>query len=127
MEEAVASDTSPGRPLAKTMMVFMVRGIFTNIKFPYAQFPMSSGAGYDLFPLLWQAIDRLECNGIHELGVTANGASINRKLFRLHSPTEALVYKATNMYTKVFFFSDPPHLLKITRNAFANPIRNTWV
>ena len=26
-------------PLAKTMMVFMVKGLFTPLKFPYAQFP----------------------------------------------------------------------------------------
>ena len=129
LEEAITSDKSSGRPLAKTMMVFMVRGIFMDIKFPYAQFPMSSGTGYDLFPLIWQAIDRLECNGIHVIGITADGASTNRKLFRLHSPTEALVYKTTNMYTRreVFFFSDPPHLLKTIRNAFANPNRNLWV
>ena len=106
LEEAVTSDKSSGRPIAKTMMVFMVRGIFTDIKFPYAQFPLSPGTGYDLFLLIWQAIDRLECNGIHVIGITADGASINRKLFRLHSPTEALVYKTTNVYTRreVFFF-----------------------
>ena len=106
LEEAVTSDKSSGRPIAKTMMVFMVRGIFTDIKFPYAQFPLLSGIGYDLFPLIWQTIDRLECNGIHVIGITADGASINRKLFRLHSPTEALVYKTTNVYTRreVFFF-----------------------
>ena len=129
LEEAVTSDKSSGRPIAKTMMVFMVRGIFTDIKFPYAQFPLLSGIGYDLFPLIWQTIDRLECNGIHVIGITADGASINRKLFRLHSPTEALVYKTTNVYTRreVFFFSDPPHLLKTIRNAFANPNRNLWV
>lgn len=128
-EQKITSDTSPGRPLAKIMMVFMVRGIFTNIKFPYAQFPMTSGTRYDRFPSLWQAVDQLECNDIHVLGVTADGASINRKLFRLHSPTEKLVYKTTNMYTKrsVNFFSDPPHLLKIINNAFVSPARNLWV
>ena len=99
-EEAVASNTSPKRSLAKTMMMFMVRGIFSDIKFPYAQFPMASGTGFDLFPLIWQAIDRLKCNGIHVMGITADGASINRKLFRLHSPTENLVYKTTNVYTR---------------------------
>ena len=80
-EEAVLSYTPSKWSLAKIMMVFMVRGIFSDIKFPYAQFPIASGTGYDLFPLIWQAIDHLECNGIHVMGITADGASINRKLF----------------------------------------------
>ena len=130
-EEEITSDTSPGygRPLAKTMMVFMVTGIFTDIKFPYAQFPMTSGTGYKLFPLVWQAIDRLECNGINVMGITADGASINRKFFHLHCPEKSLTYKITNPYTnkEIFFFSDPPHLLKTIRNAFASPIRSLWV
>ena len=127
-----ASSSVIKRPLAKTMMVFMVRGVFTNIKFPYAQFPMTSGTGYDIFPLIWQAIDRLECNGVHVLGITADGASINRKLFRLHGLQDnSIIYKTTNMYSKeqkeIFFISDPPHLLKTIRNAFASPTRNLWV
>ena len=132
-EQRLSSDSPIKRPLAKTMIVFMVKGAFTNIKFPYAQFPMTSGTGYDLFPLLWQAIDRLECNGVCVLGVTADGASINRKLFKLHGmkDDDAIVYKTPNMYSKekreLYFFSDPPHLLKTIRNAFASPIRSLWV
>ena len=38
---------------------------------------------------IWQAIDRLECNGTHVMGITADGAPINRKLFW------SLVHKAT--------------------------------
>ena len=30
------------RPLAKVMLVFMVRGLFTPLKHPYAQFPAAS-------------------------------------------------------------------------------------
>ena len=128
-EEKITCDLPHRRPLAKSMMVFMVRGIFCDIKFPYAQFPLASGTGYDLFPLVWQAIDRLACNGINVMGITADGASINRKMFRLHCPEESLIYKTTNIYTNkdIFFFSDPPHLLKTIRNAFASPVRNLWV
>lgn len=37
-QAALSGDTVP-RPLAKTMLVLMVRGLFTNLRFPYAQFP----------------------------------------------------------------------------------------
>ena len=35
--------------LAKTMMVFMLRGVFYDISFPFAQFPMSSAQAHDVF------------------------------------------------------------------------------
>ena len=131
LERKLASDTPSSRPLAKTMMVIMVRGVFCDIKFPYAQFPMSDATADDLFPLVWQAIDRLECAGIHVLGITADGASINRRLFKMHSPKKKLVHKTANVYASdnrsLFFFSDPPHLIKTVRNAFASSIRNLWV
>ena len=119
------------RPLAKTMMVFMVKGIFCNINFPYAQFPMASTKAHDIFPLLWQTIDRLELNNIHVLGITGDGASVNRKVFQMHGSTPN-TYKCTNVYStggsrELFFFSDPPHLLKTIRNAVASKSRHLWV
>ena len=57
------------RPLAKTMIVFMVRGLFTSLKFVYAQFPTASAKGDDLFPLLWKAILRLTRLGLQVLGI----------------------------------------------------------
>ena len=36
------------RPLATTMMVFMARGIFCDINFPYAQFPMAPTKAPDI-------------------------------------------------------------------------------
>ena len=81
-ERKLASYSPSSRPLVKTMIVTMVRGFFCDIKFLYTQFPMSDGTADDLFPLVWQAI---ECAGVHVLGITADGASINRRLFKMHS------------------------------------------
>ena len=47
-EESLSSDSNT-RPLAKTMMVFMVQGVFCNLRFPYAQFPMASTQAHDHF------------------------------------------------------------------------------
>ena len=54
--------TSP--PLAKSMMVFMVRGLFTKLQFPYAQFPVMSVSGDQLYEPFWEAIGRLENCGL---------------------------------------------------------------
>ena len=63
--------------IAKTITVFMVRGLFTKLQFAYAQFPGNSVNGEMLFTPFWEAISRLEscdfkvifiwdlCAGIH--------------------------------------------------------------
>ena len=123
------------RSLAKSMLVFMVKGLFNNVSLPYAQFPVCSIKGGDMFPLLWKAIGRLERIEYTICGITCDGCSPNRRLFTLHrkvgTPTNELVYKTTNIFSNdqkdIFFFVDPPHLLKTIRNCFANPLRHLWV
>ena len=63
-EQVISGNATKVQQLAKTMLVIMVRGIFSNINFPYAQFLMSSTKGYNIFSLVWKAIDRLECNDL---------------------------------------------------------------
>ena len=114
---------SLSRPLAKAILVFMVKGLFNNVSLPYAQFPVLSVKGGDIFPLLWKAIGRLERIEYVVLGKTCAGCSSNRRLFTLHqkqgTPTNQLVYKTTNTFSNnhkdLFYFVDPPHLLKTIR------------
>ena len=44
-EGQATQDESHLRPLAKCMLVFMIRGLFTSLKFPYVQFPAISTKG----------------------------------------------------------------------------------
>ncbi len=46
--------------LAKSMMVFMVRGLFTLLRFPYVQFPCNKLTGALLHGPFWKAVFRLE-------------------------------------------------------------------
>ena len=70
--------------LATHMIVFMVRGLFSSLRFPYAQFPCSSLSGHTLYALVWECISHLETIGLKVLALTADGASCNRKFFRMH-------------------------------------------
>jgi len=63
-EHLVAGDGRKFWQLAKTVMIIMVGGVFTDIAFPYAQVSTGFTCGSDLFPLIWKAIDCLECNDI---------------------------------------------------------------
>ena len=81
------------RPLAKRMLVFMIHGLFTTLKFPYVQFPVVSCMGANLMPLIRQAIKHLTCLGIVVVAITCDGASDNRKMFAMHNPDDPAVYK----------------------------------
>ena len=120
--------------LAKSMLVMMVRGLFTGLQFPYANFPCTSLRGDQIFRLFWKAVARLERYGFSILCVTCDGLSANRHFFRMHNHQKSrsdLIYKTPNPYSKaknyIFFISDPPHLMKTTRNCFASKTRSLWV
>ena len=120
--------------LAKSMLVFFVRGLFTRLEFPYAQFATTALAGDLLFDPFWEAVRRLEVCGFKVVAATADGASPNRTFFRIHcekGKESELLYRTPNPFSVedryIFFFSDPPHLLKTARNCWASKKRHMWV
>jgi len=119
------------KDLAKTMMTFMVKGIFTTLQFPYAFLPCSEISNDLLHKPLWECIYRLERCGFKVVFITADGASTNRAMFQKHDSSSSLVYKVPNKYASeqrdIFFISDPPHLIKTTRNCWASPHRRLTV
>ena len=69
-EAQLHSGTASTKPLAKSMLVFMVRGLNSGLQFPYVQFPCDSLRGDQLFHLVWKVIGRLQRFGFHVLGIT---------------------------------------------------------
>ncbi|KAL5515328.1 hypothetical protein EMCRGX_G000480 [Ephydatia muelleri] len=122
-ETSMSGKEQQDHELAKTMLVLMVRGLFSNLSFPYAQFSSSDTTKGDLFmEIVWEAVMRLECLGLKVLYITADGATNNRRFFKLHDPSSPLVHKTENPFDPdrfVYFFSDPPHLIKTTRNCWS--------
>ena len=81
----------------------MIRGAATNFVFPYALYPAKSPKGCDLFPILWDIIERLTRNDFRVLAVTSDGASCNRNLFQMHAAKKkggtGVVYKTKNIFS----------------------------
>ena len=65
------------------------------------------------------------------LAATFDGSSVNRRLVALHDTSAKLIYKVIDIHApeerNIFFFSDPPHLVKTTRNCWASKTRNLSV
>ena len=119
--------------LANSVLTFMVRGIFITLHFPYAQFPCKNLTGDQIYPLVWEAVQRLELCGFKVLATICDGAANNRRFIHMHgTPKSSLVYKTKNLYSLekdryLYFMIDVPHLMKTTRNCWSNPKRNLWV
>ena len=75
-----------------------------------------------MFLLLWKAISICELNSLKVLAITCDGASPNRKLFKMHfpmtnedemNPDIDVTYKTLNLFSKkkrfIYFISDVPH------------------
>lgn len=124
-------------PVARYICCFMVRGIFVPVKIPYVQFATDGASSDEMFPLIWEAVKRLELLGLKVMFITADGASPNRKVFNMHRNKRGeFIYKTPNIYSDdkrfIFFFVDTPHLIKTTRNCLSQSfahgnMRALWV
>ena len=81
---------------------------------------------------VWEAVSRLERQGIRVLALTCDGASPNRRFWKLQGKGKEMIFKIDNLHApegvrSLFFVSDPPHLLKTIRNCFYSEKRNLCV
>ena len=130
-EQSLAKEDEAEKPLANSMLVLMVRGLFSRLHFPYAQFPCTSMSGDQFYDIFWEAVCRLERCGFRVLACTCDGLSANHRFFNLHYGKNTPLHKVVNPYSAdkrhIFFLSDPPHLIKTIRNCWSNPKRCMWV
>ena len=77
-QHSLEAASSCHESLAATMLVIMVRSLFTQLEFPYVQFSSAEIPGNLPF---WKAIECLERCQLKVLAATADGASMNHKLF----------------------------------------------
>ena len=118
------------RDLATHVLTFMARSIFSHFNFPVAYFCSKGFNNDQLFPCVWEAVGVLESIGLNVRACICDGATPNRKFFKLHAmenseniSNDGVVYWAVNSFDFqriVYFISDPPHLMKTLRNKIEN-------
>eukprot|EP00794_Sanderia_malayensis_P002699 gene2699-3120_t len=120
--------------LASHVLVFLLRSIVNPLKFSFANFATTNAKSTQLFPLFWKAVGILEDKcGVKVVGVTSDGASANRSMYRMHlhmtrvediNADVDVVYRTRNVMAEeeryIYFLSDVPHLLKTARNCLRN-------
>ena len=115
--------------LATHMLALMIRGIFTPLSEVFAHYPCQGFTSYQLYWTIWRAVGVLEKARFKVRAFCSDGASPNRKFYRLHQEhrlqqySKEPCYYTTNLYArsrKIFFICDPPHLMKTFRNNWEN-------
>ena len=134
--ERHCSSNNTSSDVATHMLMFMVRGLCSHLEYPYAQFPTRGATADSLFSIVWESVQRLESSGFKVIAFTCDGASSNRKFFKMHQRGKKLTYKTENPYSdnnrEIYIFCDVPHLMKTTRNCWSNSFghkhsRALWV
>lgn len=100
MEMCSEQETAHHPPVSDHILVLMVRGIFFKMNFPYAHFATKAFTADMLFPLMWQAVQQLELMGFKVICITGDGASPNRKFFRMNATGCETTYKTYNPYSE---------------------------
>ena len=59
------------------MLLFIVRGLFNPLEFPYAQFPCNKLSGDQIYEPLWEAVGRLERCGLRVMALVCDGPTAN--------------------------------------------------
>jgi hypothetical protein len=127
LQELESGRTRTSKDVATHVLQFMVRALGGKLDYPLAHFSTSALSGEQLFSIVWEVIEAVESTGLQVIVITGDGASQNRKLFRLHADpsgsnvSNGIVYKTKNIFAPerdIYFFSDVPHLLKTTRNCW---------
>ena len=119
--------------IATHVLVFLLRSLVNPFKFSLANFATTGATSSQMFPLLWKAISICELNSLKVLAVKYDGASPNRKLFRMYfpmtkeddmNPDTDVIYRTVNLFSSdkrfIYFISDVPHLMKTARNCLYN-------
>lgn len=76
---STSSEDFDPNAVATHMLVYMVRGIFVHIDFPFAQYATRNLSADEIFPTFWEVVRSLEMAGLRVIAATADGASPNRK------------------------------------------------
>ena len=108
--------------LATNVLVFYIRGVASILKFPLAYINTTGAKSFQIMPLFWEAVSILEITcKLPVVALVCDGASSNRKFFKLHEYLDdkhdtEVTHRTKNLFSTelryICFFSDAPHLMK---------------
>ena len=107
--------------VATPVLAFMLHGLCSKLDYTLGHFDTTNLSGEQLYSTAWRVTEAAEAAGFQVIAITADGVAVNRmhKDVSGSNVAKGVVYKTPNIYTpgrNIYFISDVPHLMKITRN-----------
>ena len=90
--------------LASHILVYYVKGLYSDLKFAFAYFATHGVTSFQIMTTFWKAISILEITcKLPIITVVSDGASPNRKFYNLHAPldklnTKDVTYRTINLF-----------------------------
>lgn len=122
-EMNVNDQCDTGRNFATHVLVFIARGIFLNLAYPFRYFSTIGATATQLYPCWMEANRVLTSINLDVRALISDGACTNRKFYDIIKENTNNMFYAINPHKperRIYLFSDVPHLLKTTRNCFEN-------
>ena len=112
-----STNDHPEAKLATHVLQFFFKSLFAKFDFPYSYFLTKGITAQKLHRIFWQCVSILHGFQFTILLSICDGASENRAFINMNG-TNASKSQGTNRFSgrPIFFFSDPPHLMKKLRN-----------
>lgn len=136
MQQMERLTTEKDSEISKYIIVVMVRGLAIDLEYPFAHFTTCGITADTLFSMLWKAVEILEVDlRWNCMLITSDGASPNRRFSRLHANrgnhndsiiNRALYILSTNQ-RYIYFVSNMPHLIKMTRKMLKDGKDISWL
>ena len=117
MEDDATEESHGPQNLATHILQFFYRSIFFKFDYPCAFFLTRTTTSLQLNRLFWLGISMLHNYGFEVILSCCDGASSNRSFIMMNTgdtSTSSCHNRFSGM--PLFFFSDPPHLIKKLRN-----------
>ncbi|KAK3931797.1 Transposable element P transposase [Frankliniella fusca] len=128
VEAEISEKAEPTKQIAKKLLVYMALGITNSLSGIVAAFTTAGNfSAGQIYTRTWNVIYTLENLGIKVICLTCDGASTNKKFFKMHAnldPSSKYIHKTNNIACgedrPLYFITDPVHVLKSLRNNFSN-------
>lgn len=126
LEDEMKGMKQTEKKLAKKVLVFMLTGATSDIRFVPAVFSTDDLSAAQLFSRTWDVVYSVEETGAKVIAVILDGASVNRKFLTMNFNfgNTKFVHVTMNVASgdcrPLYFMVDPPHLIKTFRNCLAN-------
>ena len=123
--EQSCSFTALHSSMATHALAFIIQGLKEHINYPVAVYGTRGSTSSELYHMFWDIVGHLELVGIRVRAFVCDGASSNRRMFKIRKddfPNDEIVYRCHNKFAErtIYFVSDVPHLIKTTRNCWEN-------